>query len=211
MTNSINSNLFLTNNQNDPRKNSGGVLGKDDFLKILMTQLQNQDPMNPMQDKDFIAQMATFSSLEQMTNMNKSIEQFVKTEQQNQLISFNQFVGREVHWHKLSQPEDPNQEPVVSEGTGLVKSIQFKEDTVDIILSDGTVLSPANISEVVDPSEKENPLIQASYLIGKKVSWMDGDNQASTTVKAVSLKDGKLMITDEDGKLIEAKNITSIE
>jgi flagellar basal-body rod modification protein FlgD len=47
-------------------------MGKDDFLKILITQLTTQDPTAPMQDKDFIAQMAQFSSLEQMTNMSTS-------------------------------------------------------------------------------------------------------------------------------------------
>lgn len=45
------------------------TLDRDDFLRILITQLQNQDPTSPMEDKEFIAQMAQFSTLEQMTNM----------------------------------------------------------------------------------------------------------------------------------------------
>lgn len=49
-------------------------LDKDAFLKLLTTQLANQDPLNPMEDREFIAQLAQFSSLEQMTAMNKTIE-----------------------------------------------------------------------------------------------------------------------------------------
>lgn len=49
-------------------------LDKDAFLKLLTTQLANQDPLSPMEDREFIAQLAQFSSLEQMTAMNKTLE-----------------------------------------------------------------------------------------------------------------------------------------
>jgi len=58
----------------DKSKSSTKDLGKDQFLNILMTQLTHQDPMNPLEDKDFIAQMAQFSSLEQLTNLNKTMD-----------------------------------------------------------------------------------------------------------------------------------------
>jgi flagellar basal-body rod modification protein FlgD len=52
---------------------SSQQIGKSEFLELLITQLQNQDPMNPMDNQEFIAQMASFSSLEQLISINEAV------------------------------------------------------------------------------------------------------------------------------------------
>lgn len=56
------------------------IMGKDDFLQLLVTQLRHQDPMSPMENMDFIAQLAQFSSLEQMQNMNSTLNDSIDTD-----------------------------------------------------------------------------------------------------------------------------------
>ena len=58
-----------------PGRQANSTLDKDAFLRLLITQLQHQNPLEPMDDRDFIAQMAQFSSLEQMQNMNQTLVQ----------------------------------------------------------------------------------------------------------------------------------------
>lgn len=71
-------------------------LGKDAFMKLLITQLQNQDPLNPMDDKQFIAQMAQFSSLEQLTNINDGITKLGQGDTRMEMLNAVNYIGKEV-------------------------------------------------------------------------------------------------------------------
>ena len=80
--------------------NSNATLGKDDFIKLLVAQMQNQDPMNPTDNTQSIAQMAQFSSLEQMTNISTSMDSLNKSMtnfmQQSALTQGSAMIGKSV-------------------------------------------------------------------------------------------------------------------
>ena len=71
--------LTLSKYQGDPgeinKRVPMKVLGQDDFLQLLVTQMRNQDPMSPMADTEFIAQMAQFTTLEQSRQMGEDMAQ----------------------------------------------------------------------------------------------------------------------------------------
>ena len=71
-------------------------LGKEQFLQLLVTQLQNQDPLNPMEDQEFIAQMAQFSSLEQLMNLNTSMQGLTDATNNQQMFSATNYIGKYV-------------------------------------------------------------------------------------------------------------------
>src|SRR6056297_2296260 len=102
-------------------------LDKDAFFKLLITQLQNQDPLKPMEDKEFIAQMAQFSSLEQMNNMNQNFNKLMDVQRINQNSSL---IGKTVE-SKIVGKESSR---VV---TGEVIKISFEGDKTFAHLNNG--------------------------------------------------------------------------
>jgi flagellar basal-body rod modification protein FlgD len=137
MVTSIDPSLLISNK---PSTTSTGnsSLGKDEFLKILMAQLQNQDPLNPMEDKEFIAQMAQFSTLEQTTNMSSLLEKFINTQtQSDSILKYSEMIGKQVEWKGTDDS-----------GSGIVKSIKQSDTGIILELDNGEEISNDSITKV---------------------------------------------------------------
>lgn len=108
-----------TDSNGNPRQ-TGSLqsLGKDDFLQLLVTKLQHQDPLNPMEDSDFIAQLAQFSTLEQMHNISEGIAtsnkwDFLQMQSLNNVMASG-LIGREVTADFSGLYLDATNQPVIS-------------------------------------------------------------------------------------------------
>ena len=71
-------NSAAAGNDQAPTKRAGNSLGQDAFLRLLTTQLEHQDPMQPKEDGEFLAQLAQFSSLEKLSEISTSIQDLAK-------------------------------------------------------------------------------------------------------------------------------------
>lgn len=140
----IDTSLFLPDK--GPREPSS-ELGKDEFLKILMAQLQNQDPLDPLDDKDFIAQMATFSSLEQLMNMSESIDALVQNQLISPIVQYSHMVGKEVTY--TGKNEEGSQEAITSK----VKAVSQKDGWAVFELENGEKIMADSILKVGVESE----------------------------------------------------------
>lgn len=83
----------LSSTETAPAKDA---MDKDAFLRLLVTQLKNQDPLKPADNTEFVAQLAQFSSLEGITNLNTSMEEIAKSVTSMQDLSSTALVGRYV-------------------------------------------------------------------------------------------------------------------
>ena len=103
-----------------PQSGKNSELGKDQFLKLFVAQLQHQDPMNPMQDSEFMGQMASFSTLEQVSNLAAANERIATSLQSTNAIGL---IGRtvtyvdgddQVHTGKVEKVTTTDGKPVLT-------------------------------------------------------------------------------------------------
>lgn len=134
---STQANENTTTDQSDAVSNAvSNSMGKDQFLKLLTTQLKNQNPMKPMDNTQFVSQMAQFSSLEQMNNMNSNMNDFLQFQKISQAGSL---VGKKVA--VLNSDSGQNI-------TGVVEKANVTGDSTTVTVN-GSEYPISNIQEVL--------------------------------------------------------------
>lgn len=164
---------IIPENKDEGIKNPSNVrevktqLGKDDFLKLLVTQLQYQDPLSPMDNTEFIAQTAQFTALEQMQNLNQTM---------TNAQAF-QTIGKGVFMNTMN--EQTGQYEMIY---GVVQSVDIKNGKP--YLNIGNKSAPyEDIYRVQDVDFGDNSAMvsQAMSLIGKTIQGIRVDNELNPT------------------------------
>ncbi|MCK5009848.1 MAG: hypothetical protein KAS98_05140, partial [Deltaproteobacteria bacterium] len=133
VTNPITYSLMASSTDNTVSGGGKNELGRDAFFQLLLTQLQNQDPLNPMESTDMTAQLAQFSQLEQMDNMNTSLDYL-----QLYMASLNNaqavgFIGKEIEANgdsvQLSEEGSASLSYELMDDAGSVTVKIYDEDT----------------------------------------------------------------------------------
>ena len=114
---------------------ANGMMGKNDFLKLFVAQLQHQDPMNPMQDSDFMGQMASFSTLEQVSNMATENAKIAQNLSSSTAIGL---IGRTVTYTDADDVEH----------TGRVESVKTTDGKPSLTVGGVENVDPSSITQV---------------------------------------------------------------
>jgi len=126
-------------------------LGKEAFLKILVTQMKNQDPLEPLKDTEFIGQMAQFSSLEQLTNLNTAMTQLIGIQgnQQQLLANHSNLLGNTVQWEQEVDGQITTKE-------GIVKAVALKNGEVMVELENEETNIPLELINRIEKRDQTN-------------------------------------------------------
>ncbi len=176
-------------------------LGKNDFLKLLVAQLEAQNPLDPQKAEDFSAQLAQFSSLEQLTNVNENLKQIESFEQAVNNSSLVNLVGKNV-----DSPGDR-----IDYNTGDTKTLNFSlseeaaQVAVDIFDSTGAKVTTLTLSNQVAGANQAiwngndgegKPVSSGAYTFKVKAQSLSGEEIPAQTFISGKITD---VIFDKDG------------
>ena len=160
-------------------------LGKDSFLKLLVTQLQNQNPLDPQDNSQFVAQLAQFSSVESLQNLNTSVDAIGGMYQSSQALQASSLVGRSVIADTGSTHVDTTKGmtgSVVVPSTSTATSVNIYDSTGTVVRTiDLGEQKAGNASFTWDGKDDAgNPLESGNYSF-KATGSLEGTSTGLTT------------------------------
>ena len=147
-----NADSYEASKPKDDKKND--ELGKDAFLQLLVTQLQNQDPLNPQDNSSYIAELAQFSSLEQMTNVVSNLEALGKVvgniDTSVLVGQLSSMIGKNIDWIETINEADEEGNPIShpEKMTGVVSGVTIVDGAPSIVVESEGEKYQVDISNV---------------------------------------------------------------
>lgn len=141
-------------------------LGKDAFLQLLVTQLKNQDPLEPQDNSSYIAELAQFSSLEQMTNVASNLEDLGKVvgniDTSVLVGQLSNMMGKQIDWIETINEADEEGNPISHEEkmTGIVSGVTIVDGTPSIVIEKDGEKYQVDISNVAHVYETTTEVVE---------------------------------------------------
>lgn len=199
---------------------SSSSLGQDAFLQLLVTQLQYQDPLDPMDDKEFVAELAQFSSLEQLTEINTGIENLATQGTQQQLIGAVNFIGKTI--------EATGTAVSLEDGKATAVTFTLPEDAetclVNVLDTSGQVVRTVDLGATTagavefswDGMDYDgNVMDDGQYQVAVTATNADGETMKATstmtgTVVGISQENGSYYLNIGNNRNVSFTDITNV-
>ena len=174
-----------TSSTNSSTGTAGSALGKDAFLQLLVTQMQNQNPLDPQDNGEFVAQLAQFSSLESMQSLNASVSTIANNYQSSQALQASSLVGRSV----IAQTDTAVVDPTKGLTGSVALTSSSSNTTVGVYDSKGDLVrsidlgsqSAGNASFTWDGKDSNGAVAAAGTYTFKAAATVDGTATAMST------------------------------
>ncbi|MEZ5505109.1 MAG: flagellar hook assembly protein FlgD [Gammaproteobacteria bacterium] len=212
-SNSVLNDLSISSKQND-QVTGDAAADKNMFMKLLLAQIKNQDPLKPTEQTDFVAQLAQFSSLEGIQNLNSSVQDIGSMYRSSQALQATALVGREVLV--------PGQVGYLETGgkiEGMIVEGQAAGDlTMTIRNSSGAIVAVRDLGNIGDAEtpfswdgtdNNGNPLPQGLYSVAIE-GTLDGKNQALET-NMYSRVNSVSIVNNQGGMVLNLNGIGQID
>jgi len=165
-------------------QSSMDIMGKQDFLTLLVAQLQNQDPLNPDDPTEFTAQLAQFSQLEQMFNMNESMDNLVNSNANSDKFSTLQTIGKNVVYQGSKfeyNGEDSIELGYELDGKATEVTLSIQKNGATIKTVEGVDLSKGQHFISWDGLDEDgNPAGEGSYTLAITAKAAEGESIAAS-------------------------------